>query len=102
MNPWRWLLKLQRRQRRTHRTVTITRTVSRDEFPMLHEPADPGEPVIVEQETVETDEPPTEEAAVDTALAVSGGFVAGVLASLVAGLIVLAIERAMHRKDDDR
>lgn len=36
-----------------------------------------------------------------TALAASGGFVAGVLASLIAGLIVLGIERATRRKRDD-
>ena len=36
-----------------------------------------------------------------TALAATGGFVAGVLASLVAGLIVLLIEKTINRKDDD-
>jgi len=35
-------------------------------------------------------------------MAFTGGFVAGVLASLIAGLIVLAIERATrHEKDRD-
>ena len=31
----------------------------------------------------------------------TGGFLAGVLASLVAGLIVLAIERALRDRDHD-
>ena len=92
----RWWRRLWRRgDRRSHRHVTVTRTVTRE-----HVTPTPPPPVVEEEPdmSVELVSP-----GLLWAPAFTGGFALGVAASLVAGLIVLAIEKTINdRKDGKR
>jgi len=91
--------RFRRRNRGKHqhsqRVTTITRTVTRNNNPALPDPP----PEVTE--TVEVEPLAEEEDAMNPAFAATGGFVAGVLASLVAGLLVLLIERTINKRNRD-
>lgn len=85
--PFRVVAKLRRRDPGTaSRTTTITRTVHRET-----RPRDEAEAPLVVEEVLE--EQKKEVPTVNTAFAATGGFVAGVLASLLAGILMLLLER---------
>ena len=90
----RWWRRNRRRDQRTHRNVVITRTVTREQVTPVPPVAEPDEEEVVDM--------PGELVlpGVLNTPAFTGGFVAGVLASLVAGLIVLAIERTINNRKD--